>query len=133
MDKTRYLRKKNVDHALGKAAYTMPTTVYLALFTANPTDLGTLTNEVSGGSYARQNLTTAMDAADITTGISSNTAIVQFPVPTADWGLVTHAAIMDAPTGGNMLYFGALPAPRALSSGAVAVQFPVGTIQVQES
>jgi hypothetical protein len=37
---TDYLEKKLLDHTLGKAAYTMPTTVYLALFTADPGDTG---------------------------------------------------------------------------------------------
>ena len=30
------------------------TTFYIALFTASPTDLGSFTNEVAGGSYACQ-------------------------------------------------------------------------------
>jgi hypothetical protein len=131
-DKTKYLQKKFIDHALGKAAFTMPATAYLALFTGNPTEDGLLATEVVGGSYARQNLTAVMALADITTGISSNSAILTFPAPTADWGLVAYGGIMDALTVGNMLYYGAFPAPRDMTSGSVVMNFPVGTIQVKE-
>ncbi|WP_377846978.1 hypothetical protein [Bosea sp. UC22_33] len=57
-----YLEKKLLDHSLGVAAYTMPGTVYLALFTADPGEAGPGT-EVSGNGYARQSTAFAAAAA----------------------------------------------------------------------
>ena len=116
---TDYLEKKLLDHTLGKAAYTMPGTVYLALFTANPTETGSQAAEVSasGSAYARQSITTAMSAADPTAGSSSNTAAITFPVATADWGNIAYFGIMDAATAGNMLLFAATTTTRQILSG----------------
>ena len=37
---SNYLEEKLLDHTLGTSAYTTPSTVYLALHTAVPTDAG---------------------------------------------------------------------------------------------
>jgi len=50
---TNYAEDKLRDHLLGITAYTMPTDVYLALYTAAPDETGGGT-ECTGGSYARQ-------------------------------------------------------------------------------
>ncbi len=51
-----YLERKLLDHTLGTTAYTFPSTVYLSLHTADPTDVTAtaLSTEVVGGSYGRQ-------------------------------------------------------------------------------
>ena len=48
-----YLENKLIDHFLGTTSYTMPTPVYVALYTVTPSDAGGGT-EATGGSYARQ-------------------------------------------------------------------------------
>lgn len=131
MAMTRYLRKKLGDHSLGKAAFTMPTTVYMALFTADPTDAGVLTNEVVGSPYARVSSTSLFSTFDLTTGIATNSSNVDFGIPAANWGTVTHAAILDALTVGNMLYFQVLPTPRVVVTGSRRVLFSAGQIQIQ--
>lgn len=98
-----YLENAIINATLRGMAYTSPTTVYLALYTTDPTDAKTGT-EVTGGGYARQ--TIAFNAPSNGTAVSS--ADVLFPVATASWGTVTHIGIMDAPTGGNLLYHGPL-------------------------
>lgn len=109
MAKSKYLSRKLLDHTLGVAAYPMPT-VYLALFTSI-TDLGdgTLTHEIAGGSYARQAVSFAAAVVDGAGGKSLSNAAVEFPVATADWGLMVGWAVMDAAQGGNVLHFGELP------------------------
>ena len=97
-----YLENKLLDHSLGKASFTMPTN-YLALFTAAPTDAGGGT-EVTGGSYARQNATTALGSAGA--GSSTTGSQITFPDATADWGNVCAWATFDALTTGNMLWWG---------------------------
>lgn len=87
---------------------------YVALFTAAPSDAGGGT-EVSGGSYARQ--LAGLSEATGAGGATANAADITFPTATASWGTVTHVAIMDASTGGNMIMHSALDASKAVASG----------------
>jgi hypothetical protein len=109
---TDYLENKIIDHLLRNQSYTPPATVYLALFTTATTDAGGGT-EVSGGSYARQAVTLAAASG----GASSNSADITFPQATADWGTVTHCALYDAVSGGNMLMHSALDASKTINNG----------------
>ena len=112
--KTTYLRNKILDHMLGGPDYTRPATVYVALFNAAPSIAGGGT-EVSGGSYARVAVTNdATNWPAASSGQKSNGLAVTFAQATASWGTVTHAAIFDALTGGNMLHFTTLPNPRTV-------------------
>jgi len=109
-----YLENKIIDHMLRNQSFTPPSTVYVALFTAdNGLEEGTITGEVSGGAYARQavTLTAASD------GESSNSGDITFPTATADWGTITHVALMDAATGGNVLMYSVLDASKTVNNG----------------
>ena len=109
-----YLENKIIDHMLRNQAFTPPTTVYVALFTAdNGLEGGTITGEVSGGAYARQ-ADTLSAASD---GESSNSADIEFPTATADWGTITHVALMDAASGGNVLMHSPLDASKTVNNG----------------
>jgi hypothetical protein len=107
-----FLETELLDHVLRNAAYTSPTTVYLALFTAAPSDSGGGT-EVSGNAYARQAITFGAPSG----GVSSNSAEIQFPIATGSWGTITHVGIFDAATTGNLLFHGALTASKVIGSG----------------
>lgn len=98
-----YLENAIINATLRGQAYTPPSTVYLALYTSDPTDAKTGT-EVSGGAYARQSISFSAPV----NGTASSSADVLFPVATAGWGTVTHIGILDAATGGNFLYHGQL-------------------------
>lgn len=114
-----YAENKLLNHILGVSAFTMPTTVYVALLTTNPTDANTGT-EVTGGSYARKPIT----FATATTGSTSNTTDVLFPAATASWGTITHVGIYDAVTGGNLLWHGPLSASKTI---AATDEFKIGS------
>lgn len=116
-----YAEKKVLDHLLGKTAYTMPTGAFLALFTADPTDTGSTTNEVSTTStgYARVNVTSIMSATDATSGASQNATAVSFNAATASWGNITWLALFDAATGGNMLMSGAATTAKQIDVGDI--------------
>jgi len=90
---------------------------YVALFKSPASDaeleVGTLTNEVSGGAYARQ-LAGLSAPSD---GVTANAADITFPTATADWGTVTHAALMDAATAGNVLMWSLLNASKIVNNG----------------
>ena len=124
---TRYLQKKLLDHTLGKAAYTMPDTVYVALFTANPGEDGSLAAEIpSGVGYARAEVTSIFGETDLMTGQAVNDVAFSFGPATDDWGTVTHSAIVDAPTGGNVLLYGALVEPKVFATGDSTQYAPGG-------
>lgn len=110
-----YLENALLDHVLNNTALTSPTTVYVALFTDTATggelEAGTLTNEVSGGSYARQSA--AFDAP--AGGATANSAGISFTDMPA--GTVSYVAVMDAATAGNVLFHGALTTSRTLNAG----------------
>lgn len=90
---------------------------YLALFTADPTEAGTQTAEVSGGSYARQAAT--FNAASTTSNVTTKTlsANVVFPTATGSWGTITHIGVMSASTAGTMRWYGPLAVAKTVTSG----------------
>lgn len=104
------------------------TSVYVALFTAAPSDAGGGT-EVTGGSYARVN--SVGKWATPSSGSVSTNAAVTFPTATASWGTVTHFALFDASSGGNLLMWGALTASKVIGDGDTA-EFASGDITLTE-
>lgn len=107
-----YLENALLNHVLRATALTSPTTVYVALFTANTgLETNAPTAEVSGGSYARKAVTFTAPSA----GATANSADVSFTnMPAVT---VTNVAIMDAATLGNVLFHGALGASKTLNAG----------------
>lgn len=98
-------------------------TIFAALFTTPTTDTGGGV-EVSGGSYAR----TSVSGFTIpVSGSCSNSATVTFPPATAGWGTVTHFALFDAASGGNLLFHGPLTLPKIVNAGDSFI-LPVGNI-----
>jgi hypothetical protein len=91
---------------------TRPTTWFLALFTAAPNDTGGGT-EVSGSGYARQAITFGAASG----GTVSNTSTHTFTASGGNFGTITHWAIFDAVTAGNMLVYGAATTSRTINSG----------------
>lgn len=107
--KSTYLKQAVIKAALGEASFPSISNVYLALYTNNPTiaDTGT---EVTGGSYARQQLSFANASGG---SKSSNTSETFSSMPACT---VTHWGIRDASSGGNLLYFGAFDLPIELNA-----------------
>lgn len=125
MSKSDYLENKLLNHTLRNTAFTQPSALYIALFTADPTDAGTLTNEATGGSYARQSAT----FGTATTGSAATTNAQTYANMPA--GTFTHFALMDALTAGNMLYSAALTTPRTTVLGDT-LTFAIGAITASE-
>lgn len=121
--KTDYLENKVLDHILGVAAYTQPT-IYVALFTSSPTEAGGGT-EVTGGSYARQ----AASFGAASGGAASNSGAITFSSMPAC--TVVGFALMDAASGGNMLYYADFSSSQGFASGTDA-EFAVGDLDITE-
>jgi len=119
-----YLENALLNHVFRGVAYTAPTAIYLALYTSDPTDADTGT-EVSGGGYARQQVTFTAPS----NGVITNTADIVFPEATADWGTITHLGLHDAVTGGNLLWHGPVVQSRLILTGDQLV-IKAGTISV---
>jgi len=111
---SNFLENALINATLRNTSYTSPTTVYVALYTNDPTDADTGT-EVSGGSYARVAVTFGAPS----NGVSTNSGNVEFAAATGTWGTVTHIGIRDALTTGNLLYHTALDVSKSISSGDI--------------
>ncbi len=111
---SNYLENALINGTLRATTYTAPTTVYVALFLNDPGE-GASGTEVSGNGYARQSATFAAPS----NGAASTNADVQFPQATGSQGTITHFAIFDALTTGNMLYYGALTTSKTIDTGDV--------------
>ena len=106
---------------------TRPTAWYVGLFTAAPSDTGGGT-EVSGNAYARKATGTITVAGTATT--ATNDAAIEFAAASGgNWGTITHAAIFDASTGGNMIAWAALATSRTINDGDV-FRIPAGSLTV---
>jgi hypothetical protein len=111
---SNFLENALINATLRATTYTSVATVYVSLWTSDPTDAGSGT-EVSGGSYAR----TAVTFAAPSNGVTTNSADVTFPTATASWGVVGWIGINDAATSGNLLYHSPLDTSKTIDSGDI--------------
>ena len=124
MSFSNYLETEILDHVFAGAAYTAPTTKYLALFTAVADGEAGSVTEVTGGGYARQ--TVAFTTSGNTT---SNNAAVEFPTATANYGTVTHVGVYDASSSGNLMAYAALSSNKTIETGDV-FRVPSGDLDI---
>jgi hypothetical protein len=109
-----YLEDKVLDHVLRNVSYSSPTTVYVGLFTSDPTDAGSGT-ECTGSAYARQTLSVTTASG----GIVTSSADVTFPQATGAWGTITHLGLLDALTSGNLLMHTPLTTSKSIDNGDI--------------
>ncbi len=124
MSFTNFLETEILDHVFAGAAYTAPSTKYLALFTAiSDGEAGSVT-ELSGSAYARQSV--AFTTSGNTT---SNNAAVEFPTATGSWGTVTHVGVYDASSSGNLMAYATLSSSKTIDTGDV-FRVPSGDLDI---
>ena len=100
----------------GQILTPLTTGAFVSLHTTDPGITGT--GEVTGGAYARQSV--AFTNAGTEPTVASNTAIVTFPLATANWGNIGWFGIWDAATTGNFRGSGAVTTPKTVNSGDTA-------------
>lgn len=122
-----YWENKILDHIFGKGSYTPPT-IYVGLSTADPTDDGSGLSEPSGGGYARVQ-TSASDWNAASNGSLDNAGNITFAQANGNWGTITHFALFDAATAGNMLAHGPLSQSKPISESDTA-RFEAGDLQI---
>ena len=139
---SNYLENQLVDHVFRGQTFssTAPASFWVALYTAAPSDAGGGT-EVTGNNYARVSVSRSLTAwagtqsagstvaSSGTGGVTSNNAAITFPTPSGSWGTVTHFGILDAVTGGNLLFHGALTVSQTINTGNT-VSFAAGQLQI---
>ena len=121
-----YAEKLLLDYAMTAGSVTRPTAWYVALYTGAPSDSGGGT-EVSGSGYAIQAVTFA--AATSGAGTTSNTNAQTFTASGGAFGTVTHIGILDASSGGNLLWHGAMTASKTIADGDT-LEFSIGNIDL---
>lgn len=139
-----FLENKLVDHIFRGVTYTVPTTLYVALYTSGPSDSGGgIEVPIGTNAYARKDVTSTVGspvwantqgvagtaASSGTGGVTSNTSAITFVTPTGSWGTVTHFGILDAGTGGSLLFHGALTVSQTVNNGNT-VSFAPGALQI---
>ena len=124
------------------AAGTGPTSTFVGLLTAAPSDSAAGT-EVTGGSYARVTVASSLanwagtqaaastTASSGSTGTTSNNGAITFPAPTANWGVVTHMAVYDAASAGNLIFYAPLTVSKTVNSGDAAPSFAAAALSFQ--
>ena len=114
-----------LNYVFTATSVTRPTAWYLALFTSNPADDASGTEvSTSGTAYARQSA-----AFTVSGDTASNSAAIEFPTATASFGTVSHVAVFDAATSGNMIAYAALTASKAIATGDV-FRVPAGDLDI---
>jgi hypothetical protein len=111
MSISNYLEAAILDAVFNSAALDVAA-VYISLHTGDPGETGA--NEVTGGTYARQDATAAF--ANASGGTCTTNVDIDWAVNTMPDVTITHLGVWDAATAGNFLWGGALAAPRDLAA-----------------
>lgn len=127
---SNYLETKLLDVIFGKATYTSPN-IWVALCKSLVSDLdtGATIAEITGANYARVNVVASSWSSSATTGATSNVDTISWATASDAWGTITHTAICDASTAGNVLCYASVADAKTVASGD-QVQFAAGAFDV---
>lgn len=122
-----YAEEAILDDIFNISSWTKPASMYVALLTAAPSDAGGGT-EVSGNAYARVQVTNDGTTWSRSASTVSNGVAITFPSPSpSGWGTVTHVALYDAASSGNLICWAALTSNLVTAAGT-APNFPSGDL-----
>lgn len=125
---SNYLEQELLDHVFSlDAGYAQPS-LYVALSSADPGEDGSGINEPSGNGYARVAFSNWVRSVSEV----SNNADITFPTATGPWvggANLTHFAIFDASSGGNMLAYGAITPAQAIAADNTVI-YKTGNLTV---
>jgi hypothetical protein len=120
---------KTLPSYLGTLSGTGDVNFYLALFTADPTEAGTLTNECAYGNYARVAVVRTSGGWTVSGNQATNTALVQFVKSTSTGADAKYVGVMSGGTigAGTMLVSLQLTTDTPTTTG-IQPQFDAGTL-----
>jgi len=114
-----------LNYVFTATSVTRPTAWYIALFTSNPAEDASGTEvSTSGTAYARRPV-----AFTVSGNLATNSAAVEFPTATANFGTVTHIGVFTASTSGTLIAYSALSASKSISTGDV-FRVPAGDLDI---
>jgi hypothetical protein len=132
-----YAENKIIDQIWRGRQWTAPTRIDFALYTAAPGESGGGT-EVSGGSYARAQVTTGDSAFNATQGgtpaaassgtggSTANAGTINFATPTGAWGNVVAMAAHEGAPGTGLITYATLAQAKTINNGDPAPSFAAG-------
>jgi hypothetical protein len=124
-----YLEAAIVNWSLRGTGMPAAPTPYLALFIADPADGAGVANECTYSGYLRTNVAGIFSAPSGGNNQTANNAQILCPINQSGVPVtVTHAAIFDAPNGGNMLWNGPLSPPKVLTPGDQIALAPLSIV-----
>lgn len=134
---SNYTETNVINALLRGVAFPLPAKTFLSLHTANPGEAGG--SEVATASWPSYVRKDAANGGAIATGwgapadgTTTNAQQILYPSSNAASAVtITHWAIYDAATGGNLLAYAPLNTPRTLQPGDVFV-FDAGALTVQQ-
>ena len=136
--KSNYFENAILKHIFGDTAYSVPATLYVGLWdnsvTLSDTSTGASAGEVgtSGTGYGRVAVTNDDTKWTVTDNVVENAADITFATAAADWGTINQFAILDATTGGNILFWSTLAVSKTVTTGDT-VRFNAGDITITEN
>jgi len=124
---TTAMANKLLDHTMKGTAFTQPTTIYIGLSTADPTDDMSGLAEPGSGAYAREEHA----SWTVTASAAENNGAITFTTATGSWGTIAHHFLADALTAGNYLYYGPLDASQAITTDDI-VNYVSGALDITQ-
>ena len=121
---SNYLENAVLDHFFRGESVSAPATRYVSLFSNNPQEDASGT-ELTGNGYARQSASFGPPS----NGTSSLNLELTFE-STGAWSTVSHFAIFDALTAGNMLMYSPIDTPVSVTGTGQRIVFEVGSIDI---
>jgi len=139
---SNYLENKILDFLLRGQSFIPPSSLYVTLCSGSPVDSSTGSNllEMSGGGFVRKEVPSSTSGwystqgdtsaqSTGTSGIASNLNSILWQ--NSGWsGIVTHVAICDSGSAGNLLFYGELSYPKQVASGD-NILFNQGKLAIQ--
>ena len=126
---SNYLENALLNATLRNTSYTSPTSVFISLYSTDPTDADSGT-EIAASGYDRFEVSAGVSFTTASGGSCRNTEAWEFVTATTAWGTITHFGIHDATAAGNLLYYGVLTTSKVVGTNDIA-RFPAGTLSVK--
>jgi hypothetical protein len=98
---------------------------FISLHTADPGNTGA--SEVTGPAYVRQSYVYSLTGNNPT--VAANTAVIQFPTATVDWGTITHFGLWSASTAGTFLGSWPVTTPKPVGAEDTA-RWDIGQLKI---
>ena len=134
---SNYLEGALIDHLFRATAYShsSPGSWYIALLTAAFAEAGAGGTEVSTSATGYAIVAVVRGTSTWTKTLSTNvytvenTSTITFGTPSANWGSVTHTAIYDALTSGNLVLQAQLQFAKTINNADPAPTFNAGELK----